>query len=180
MHPSLLPEQEVVERLSKADTYFLHSRHPPSRLDPKDIGLEVQCMEQLLKKRKDSDKPCLVIVMTDRAAARPLLEASLKDYNCTALFSANTTRGSNPFRNEHGNFAGRGYFQDLAMVRQARSGFLAPHLALRQGLGIRTSSGLPREVVEFRRVLESASWDDIAEFGECVGNVVRDENSTEE
>jgi hypothetical protein len=169
LHPSLLPSSDLVETVQEADSYFIHSRHPPSRGDASEISLELLCMERLLLNRLHPQDPCKVVIMTDREVTKPLLARALQEtYNCTAL-SANTTQGSASFRTEHGPFAGRGYFEDLALVMQTRTGFLAPHKALRSGIGIRTSSGLPREIVEFRRVLESATWDDIPSYAECVG-----------
>lgn len=167
MHPSLFQE---LEGDAEADTYFLHARHPPARTDATNIGLELMCMDQILSKRPHPEHPCVMVTMTDREATRPLLEdALMKKYNCTPVVSANTTRGTAKFRPEHGSFAGRGYFQDIALAVQTRTGFMAPHLALRKGVGIRTSSALPREIVEFRRVLESANYESIPTYQECVG-----------
>jgi hypothetical protein len=67
--------------------------------------------------------------MTDRAQTRLKLPEALAAFNCTAVFTS-TSQGRS-FRHEHGPFAGRGYFQDLAMTRHARRGLMSPNLKAR-------------------------------------------------
>jgi hypothetical protein len=162
---SLVPTEPPLDN-SKVDTYLLHSRHQFDYEDGSAIHLDVSCMNKVLGKRTGSElKPCVVYVMTDRAITREKLPDALAAFNCTAVFTR-TSQGQS-FRNEHGPFAGRGYYQDLAMTRHARRGLMSPNLKGRPLRGIRTSTALPRSLVEFRRVLESSSPQSIPDFPEC-------------
>ena len=165
LHPSLLPEPYALDNGSS--TYLLHSRHTLETDDGSDISLDESCMKKVIANRTDYSMPCIVFAMSDRAATRERLPLALAEFNCTAVFSNNTTGGSS-VRYEHGPFAGRGYYEDLALVRNARRGFMAPNVRSRTRVGIRTSSALPRSIIEFRRVLESASVAAIPEFKECI------------
>jgi hypothetical protein len=169
LHPSLVPAQNLLTMNNeKLNTYLLHSRHVLDEDDGSDISLDVSCMEKVVGNRTDA-KPCIVYIMSDRLATREYLPVVLAEsFNCTALFSTNVTGGTSP-RGEHGPFAGRGYFEDVALaVQNTRQGFMAPNKKSRQIVGIRTSSALPRSIIEFRRVLESSSADAVPEFKECL------------
>jgi hypothetical protein len=63
------------------------------------------------------------------------------------------TNVSHSFKEEHGPFAGRGYFQDLALATsQARDGFIGAN---------RSSSMLVRELIEYHRHMEAYhAWHD--------------------
>lgn len=134
-------------------TWVLHSRHAGGQ-DGNYILPEVKCMESVVKRIKP---PCIVYVMTDRAAALKTLPKMLRDYNCVGIFANHT--GGRSFSAEHGVFAGLGFFQDLKLAWTARHGFMAPHTMRRKGMGIRTSSALVREGIEFRREVEgNPNW----------------------
>lgn len=163
---SLVPSEPPLDN-NKVDTFLLHSRHQFNYEDGSAIHLDVSCMNKVLGERVGSQlKPCFVYIMTDRAATRAKLPEALAAFNCSAVFTS-TSQGQS-FRYEHGPFAGRGYFQDLAMTRHARRGLMSPNLKGRPLRGIRTSTALPRSIVEFRRVLESSSRQSITPFPECV------------
>ena len=69
------------------------------------------------------------------------------------------------FSNEHGPFAGRGYWEDVSLAIQARHGMISFHMN-RRNL-VRTSTAIIRELVEFRRVLEH-SGGALPPFRECM------------
>lgn len=169
---SLLPRESQWHG-EHMDTYVLHSRHVSTESKGEDTAEEVACLKQVLPKVESRTKGCTVFVMTDRQAARRLLVDTLQtEFNCTAVVSPNITRGHSTFHTDHGDFAGRGYFQDLVVARHARSGFLTTGRK-RTRVGIRTSSALPRSIIEFRRRLEallpSSSVSTTDPFQECSG-----------
>jgi len=171
LDPSLLPSSSPQSSLTKS--FAIHSRHAKEENDGADVSTEISCMERVLRNRTRA-VPCVVYVMADRQASKDLMMATLEStYNCTPIITGDIVNGTS-FSREHGPFAGRGYFQDLALVTQARHGFMAPGRLRRLKMqGIRTSSGLPRSLMEFRRVLESlsgnASIKSIPPFVECYG-----------
>ena len=149
LQPSALPDPSVVADSKVYQTWMLHSRHPSNKVDGSYIHPEVTCMEQQVE---HIQPPCVVYLMSDRPKSLDALRRVLPLYNCVPIL-ANHSRDKS-FSSEHGVFAGLGYFQDLALARNARHGFIAPHLQQRKGKGIRTSSGLVRSIIEFRRRLE--------------------------
>jgi hypothetical protein len=164
LDPSLFSSYPALDN-NRVDTYMLHSRHKRKDDDGSTIGLEISCMTEVLSNRIDSDsKPCVVYAMTDRTKTREQLPEALSKFNCTAFFSDTTQ--SESWSSEHGPFAGRGFFEDLALVHQARRGFMSPNRKTRKG--IRTSSALPRSIMEFRRMLESPSFKEIPVIKECI------------
>jgi hypothetical protein len=166
LDPSLVPSDPALDN-NRVDTYMLHSRHQLDSMDGSELDLEVSCMNKVISNRSDSDsKPCVVYTMTDRMKTREKLPEALLKFKCASIFT-DTIQGAS-FSTEHGPFAGRGYFQDLALVRQARRGFMSPNPRHRKRVGVRTSSALPRSIIEFRRVLESPSYETISSFEECI------------
>ena len=141
--PSLLADPDVYQ------TWIIHSRHPTKQADGTYIQPETLCME---KNAWNITPPCVMYLMTDRPSTLKLLRQELLRYNCVAIV-ANHSRGTS-FSKDHGVFAGMGYFQDLALARHARHGFVAASRRQRFGKGLRTSSGLPRGLLEFRRQLQ--------------------------
>jgi hypothetical protein len=165
LHPSLLPTPDVLDIDSDGvNSYALHSRHQQEGDDGHSIDIDESCMNTVLF-NKTVGRPCIVYTMTDRLATKQQLPEALAHFNCTAIFSKNTTAGKSR-NSEHGPFAGRGYYEDLAIVRNARQGFMAPNLRQRPRVGPRTSSSLPRSIIEFRRVLESPSDAEVPGFRE--------------
>ena len=165
------PDPSLVADPTVYQTWVLHSRHPTKEADGAYIEPERVCLERLAPHMRP---PCVVYLMSDRETSLGILEEELKktlvtsssnnnnnnnnnknqSFYCVGIV-ANHQRGSSAVSAEHGAFAGVGYFQDLALVRHARHGFIAPHLQKRVGKGIRTSSGLVRNLMEFRRQLEN-------------------------
>lgn len=142
--PALIADPKIYQ------TWVLHSRHPGTKQSiGGDDAPEFRCMESVAHKIRP---PCVVYVMSDQEKALQALPEMLREYNCVGI-CANHSRGTS-FTGEHGAFAGLGYFQDLVLARNARHGFVAPYRRRRTGMGIRTSSAMIREAVEFRRVLE--------------------------
>jgi hypothetical protein len=165
LHPSLLPDPDILAIDSaKVNSYVLHSRHQLTSDPGHNIGLDVSCMKTVLT-NQTAGKPCIVYTMTDRAATKQQLPEALAHFNCTAIFSKNTTAGTS-HRTEHGPFAGRGYYEDIALAQSARQGFMSPNMRSRPRVGPRTSSAIPRSIIEFRRVIESPSDAEVPIFRE--------------
>lgn len=142
-YPNLMADPNIYQ------TWMLHSRHP-NGMDGSYVVPEWKCLEQQVQ---NIQPPCVVYLMSDRQQTLDIMKDTLPKYNCIGIVGEHSSGLS--FSKEHGPFAGLGYFQDLALVSNARHGFIAAHMKRRQGKGIRTSSGLPRDIVEFRRQLEA-------------------------
>lgn len=128
---------------SSADfTVGLHARHSRVTDNGCDILKPKQCLERILTHRQPHET-CRVLLMADHKCTLDKLKNWLVDRNCTGE-TANHVCGKS-WRSEHGPFAGVGYFQDLVLVSQARSGFVSSD---------RTSSQLVQEIIEYDRLME--------------------------
>ena len=131
-------------------TVGLHSRHAEKENDGSNVHEEVQCLDKLLSTRPDESIPCAVFIMSDRPATTQNITNYLqKSSNCASIsvspdpsFVRNLSQTS-----EHGLFAGAGFFRDLALVSQARSGYVVT---------ARSSSALLVEFMEYKR--RSEAW----------------------
>lgn len=119
----------------------LHSRHRESRDDGCDIQPEIDCLTKVVS--NETKQPIQVFIMADRPCTILKLTEYLEALNMTARISVHEEGES--FKDEHGPFAGIGYFQDLAFVSQARSSFIGTPF---------TSSDLLLELIEFNRMME--------------------------
>jgi len=125
----------------------LHSRHPRPEHEPAYTNLEAICIRQLLHVQNES---CTVYIMSDSVKRYDRLEQQIRDMGCQAQRGISSTeKDNNPSTMD------AAFFDDWIFLRDSvRHGFLAPHRKLRQGIGMRPSSALLREAVEFRRILE--------------------------
>lgn len=121
-------------------TVALHSRHRVVEDDGCNIKPEIRCLKDVTPRRK---KPVQVLIMADRVCTITRLTKFLKRQNMTGYVAPHDEEGS--FSKEHGPFAGVGFYQDLALVSQARSAIVATS---------RTSSYLLRELVEYHRQMQ--------------------------
>jgi hypothetical protein len=122
-------------------TVALHSRHRVVEDDGCNVKPEIQCLKEVVPRRKH--KPVQVLIMADRICTVTKLSKFLKSKNMT-MYVAPHDEGES-FSQEHGPFAGVGFYQDLALVSQARSAIVATS---------RTSSYLLRELVEYHRQMQ--------------------------
>jgi len=146
---------------TKTFTIALHSRHRYSSIDGCNIQFELDCLDQmmthLLVSRRSSAvaantrlSPASpqtrfeVSIMSDRACTISRVSEQLPALNITVLVAAHDKGKSG--KDEHGPFAGVGFFHDWALVSShARSGFIGT---------FRSSSKLVLELIEFNRKLE--------------------------
>ena len=163
MDPSLLPPKtNQVEDSSGIETYFLHSRHPKNGMDTYTWPEEMCIMK--FENATTKTKPCLYYLMSDREVTLDLLKKAIQNKtHCKVRMVSDRSQGES-FSNEHGPFAGRGYWEDVSLAIQARHGMIAFHMHKRHL--VRTSTALVRELVEFRRVLEH-SGGALPPFREC-------------
>jgi hypothetical protein len=126
-------------------TIGLHSRHILSAIDGSNVQNEIKCLDCLLGTRENENVPCTVYIMSDRPNTIENLRAHLLQRNCSVVVAAhimdsevNHTAGSET--EEHGPFAGAGFFRDLLVVSQARSAFIGR---------TRSSSALVDELIEY-------------------------------
>ena len=128
-------------------TISVHSRHWHGNDNGTRVLREKKCLQQVFQKLSvgtaASNRTCNVYLMSDREPTIELLTAYLKtNTTCNPIVADHKT--GKGLTGEHGPFAGRGYFDDLDMGRQARDGFVG-HCG-------RSSSQLLWELIEYDRV----------------------------
>jgi hypothetical protein len=110
-------------------TVALHSRHPKESDDGTNIGWEKECIQKILQQtvfdnninydEKDgplvSDYICTVVLLSDRQKTIDKLAKYLKRHHCTAVVASHEDL-SDSWREEHGPYAGIGFYQDLWLV----------------------------------------------------------------
>lgn len=128
----------------------VHSRHPQSTQDGKDVSKEVRCLDYILNNLRSRDtKPCALYVMADRDATIELLTKYAASRQCRVVKAStqHVHRINDTSKTaEHGPFAGAGYFLDLAVVSHARTAIVATR---------RSSSALVDELIEYHRRMEA-------------------------
>jgi len=140
-------------------TIALHSRHP-NGLDGCDIGPERKCLQKMRSTGGDDDEEeakqptsnCRVYLLADRPCTISTLTNWITLVMKCEVVVASHVEG-NGTRDEHGPFAGLGFFQDLIVASDSKQpqfphGFVgSPD---RGGL-MRTSSNLLSELLEFKK-----------------------------
>jgi len=165
------PQRQPLEPTSRHPgiSLALHSRHPRATDDGSNVTDEQQCLHQLIRKQQehilrrqryqDHNTSCIVYIMSDRTATVSELSTWLKrEYGCHAQSASWKADGSNTTTatsksaqtNEHGPFAGSGFWKDLEWCAQARTGLVAD-------LG-RSSSTLLQELMEYDTYVEYHSY----------------------
>lgn len=127
----------------------LHSRHSDPQNDGSDVSGEVRCLGKLLKPTSmtiTNNRTCRVYLMSDRPLTLRNLQQWLQYRNCSVVTAPHRQVGAS-FLQEHGPWSGRGFFQDLAVVSQARQGLVAKFST--------TSSKLLLELMEYDRTMEA-------------------------
>jgi hypothetical protein len=142
---------------SNTKTYAFHSRYPRHLQWKNYYALEKQCIAQLEPVANDtSNNGCIVYMMMDNHNRWDGLSGHVKDAGCSV------------HRMEHVAVDDHAYFRDWVFLRHhARSGFFAPHRTRRPGIGMRGSSALLRESMEFRRVMEEGPDAQLLNHHEC-------------
>jgi len=166
MDPSLLPHKtNQVEDSSGIETYFLHSRHPKGKPEFDTYTWPEEMCIMKFENATTKTKPCLYYLMSDREVTLNLLNKAIQNkMHCKVRMVGKRSQGKS-FSNEHGPFAGRGYWEDVSLAIQARHGMIAFHMNRRHL--VRTSTAIIRELVEFRQVLEH-SGEALPLFRECL------------
>jgi hypothetical protein len=153
--PSVPQNQTATTRPSEYDdvSIALHSRHSDTQNDGSDVSGEIRCLEQLLKSTSwttttntHNTTACRVYLMSDRPLTLQNLQQWLQHRNCSVVTTPHKQAGTS-FLKEHGPWSGRGFFQDLAVVSQARQGLIAKFST--------TSSKLLLELMEYDRTMEA-------------------------
>jgi len=129
-----------VDPTEEAFSIALHSRHRYSGADGCDVHSELKCLNQTIQLL---NLPVHVYIMSDRPCTISTLSDILHGQNISVHIPPHDEGQS--FRDEHGPFAGVGFYQDLALVSKARSAFIG---------SIRSSSDLLLELVEFHRKMD--------------------------
>jgi hypothetical protein len=131
-------------------TIGLHSRHVLSANDGSDVQNEIKCLDYLLGTRENDKVPCTVYIMSDRPKTIDNLRTHLLQRNCSVVVAAQImdpeVNDTGKKTEEHGPFAGAGFFRDLVVVAQARSAFIG---------SVRSSSALVDELMDYGRRTEA-------------------------
>lgn len=71
-------------------------------------------------------EPCTVLVMADRSATLAAIKLESNKRNCSVVVveHENSADGAPNYEQEHGPFAGAGFFRDWLVVSQAQTGFV--------------------------------------------------------
>jgi hypothetical protein len=133
------------------DTVFsigMHSRHPSEEQNGTHIHGEKQCLDYLMENRNTGHLPCRVHLMSDRELTIGGVSTYAKQkYNCSVVVTSNPTLATTEHTiQEHGKTAGMGYFQDLALVSEAKSAFMSQS---------RSSSALVMEMMDYNRKIKA-------------------------
>jgi hypothetical protein len=153
--PLVPHDKSAMMRPSEYDVSIaLHSRHSDPQNDGSDVSGEIRCLGKLLKTTPAStntntntnNRTCRVYLMSDRPLTLQHLQQWLQYRNCSVVTTPHKQAGAS-FLQEHGPWSGRGFFQDLAVVSQARQGLIAKFST--------TSSKLLLELMEYDRSMEA-------------------------
>jgi hypothetical protein len=153
--PSVPYTQSATTRPSEYDDFSiaLHSRHSDPQNDGSDVSGEIRCLGKLLSKstwttttNTHNTTACRVYLMSDRPLTLQNIQQWLHHINCSVVTTPHKQAGAS-FLQEHGPWSGRGFFQDLAVVSQARQGLIAKFST--------TSSKLLLELMEYDRTMEA-------------------------
>lgn len=142
-HPKLVPNPPHIN--NESFTIALHSRHFNSKCDGKDIDKEVQCLNTILTEHQQQEQPCQVFIMSDRNLTVQALVDHTNQRGCSPVIANQHEEDKGLFA-EHGPFALKGFFQDLALVQLAQSAFIG-HCE-----DFSTSSDLVRELIEYNHI----------------------------
>lgn len=145
------------ERLSAPIMIAVHSRHSKTNDDGSKIKREIKCLDQLLKTMKtsnDSKADCVVVLLSDRQQTLTLLQDYIAQNHSQCISMIAQHEEGESWRPEHGPFAGVGFYQDLAMVKNVikslpesprpQVGFIGSHH--------RSSSQLVREILVYQQL----------------------------
>lgn len=129
-------------------TIVVHSRHSNVADDGATIRRETECLDRVLR---NTSGFCQVMILSDRPKALDgmmgyLLNTSRYSH-CHTLVAPHDI--GNSFSREHGVFAGKGFYQDLAMVSNQTRHIPTSSVAF-IGSKHRSSSQLVREVMTFQ------------------------------
>ena len=159
IHPSFEQTRGDVSSTNTTYSIAVHSRHT----NPKASGIkpshEMRCLKKLTLHHV-KDRECRVYVMSDRRGTVDRLSEWATEHNCTAVVAAHT-EGSGT-RDEHGPWAGLGFYQDMFSVARARSAMISSES---------TSSQLVLALMAYDRrveaVLASQNADDLPDMQRC-------------
>jgi len=132
-------------------TVAVHTRHPSDVDEGCFISDEAICLRTLLNKSKAQS--CAVTILSDRECTLPLLETWLKEEHIYCSVASAPHEGAHTSNiDEHGPFAGIGFFQDWAFAAaRSRDAFVGSL----DNYGVRSSSALIRGSIEFSRKIDA-------------------------
>jgi len=151
----------MTRNINNSDEYYtigVHSRHNDTKFTGCDISREKLCIHKLLQTDQRKKKThCRVVIMSDRKCTLDNLSKWLAEpkQSCHVDVASWHVEGQGYYE-EHGEYAGGGYFKDLGLassiVRDAVVGTILDERKF--GSMWRSSSALLRELVEYHRIME--------------------------
>ena len=139
--------EELGDSRGKASvSIVVHSRHPSTQDSGSSIKREKRCLDQILA---NTSGFCQVMILSDRPRTLVAVESYLNAHypHCHALVAPHQVGTS--FSQEHGVFAGAGFYQDLAMISN-QTLHVPTSITAFAGFKYRSSSELVRELMTFQ------------------------------
>jgi len=153
-------------------TIAVHSRHTDAIEDGCNVTRELDCIAQLLHRREQQQQQqqqssCEVWVMSDRPctvsqlqrqiplAIRSCTVHAVNHTSCISLSNSGSEQQYGPHfhSDEHGPYAGAGYFADLAAASYGGSDAVV--VGVQQDGSVRSSSALLLELIEYNRKMDA-------------------------
>jgi hypothetical protein len=156
-HLSRSPQDQVLasHNTNNGITIAMHSRHFEDKIQGKITVHEEKCLATVIRKARrvkgseNDNGPCSIVILSDRKMTLLNVSSIAQDeFNCTPVVASHDkNKPGSGLRNEHGPFAGDGFFQDLYYGAKARDGYIG-HCG-------RSSSQLLQEVIVYNRRMEA-------------------------
>jgi hypothetical protein len=119
-------KEASVEPPQDAITIAMHVRHIFERNKGGKLTKEQrQCLRKVVHETRGEreDAPCIVYLMSDRRATLNPVTKLANQLNCSTVVASHR-EGDATGNNEHGPYAGLGFYQDLVVAGKARDGFV--------------------------------------------------------
>lgn len=162
---SMIPDPHLLTTYTVA----VQSRHIEVKDDGCDVKQEMRCLRELIAPRRSGQQkePCSVVLLSDRECTLSTLRERVhSELNCTVKNVQHQPREPRAGSQEHGAFAGFGFYLDIAFaaahsrnaVVSNRKWFERPTdnpVGFKASVPVRSSAALVRELIEYKGKMES-------------------------
>ena len=155
--PMFIPNNSTTIRI------VMHSRHTKASDDGSSIHRETLCLQNILRANHHihqmHEPNCQVILLSDRSMTLQNLALHLQERYpaCDVLVIPHNSSAGLSFSEEHGPFAGVGFYQDLAMVANQTILTTPVQQVAFVGSKRRSSSQLIREIMTYTLCLQNGT-----------------------